>query len=33
LFNEAAAAYNDALGVFPTQIVAQGFNLGRAGLI
>ena len=33
LFNEAAGAYNEALGVFPTQIVASGFRLGRAGLI
>lgn len=33
LFNEAAAAYNEALGVFPTQLIAQGFKLGRAGLI
>ena len=33
LFNEAAAAYNDALGLFPTQLVAKGFGLGRAGLL
>ena len=33
LFNEAASAYNEALGVFPTQVVASGFRLGRAGLI
>ena len=33
LFNEAASAYNEALGVFPTQLVAKGFRLGRAGLI
>ena len=33
LFNEAASAYNEALGVFPTQIVASGFRLSRAGLI
>ncbi|MDP3224282.1 MAG: LemA family protein [Rubrivivax sp.] len=32
-FNDAAAAYNEALAVFPTQIVARGFGLGRAGLI
>ena len=33
LFNDAAAAYNDALGLFPTQLVAKGFGLGRAGLL
>jgi len=33
LYNEAAAAYNDALGVFPTPLVARAFRLGRAGLI
>lgn len=33
LFNETAHAYNEALGVFPTQLVARGFRLGRAGLI
>lgn len=33
LFNEAATAYNDALGVFPTPLVARAFKLGRAGLI
>lgn len=33
LFNEAASAYNQALGVFPTQLVARGFRLERAGLI
>ena len=33
LFNDAAVAYNDALGLFPTQLVAKGFGLGRAGLL
>lgn len=33
LFNDAAAAYNDAAGVFPTQLVAKGFGLGRAGML
>ena len=33
LFNEAATAYNDAAGLFPTRIVARGFRMGRAGLI
>ena len=33
LFNDAAAAYNDALGLFPTQLVAKVFGLGRAGLL
>ena len=33
LFNQAATAYNDAVGLFPTQLVARGFGLGRAGLI
>ena len=32
-FNEAAAAYNDALGLFPTRLVARGFSLERAGLL
>ena len=32
-FNDAAAAYNDAMGLFPTQLVAKGFGLGRAGLL
>lgn len=33
LFNEAAAAYNQAAAQFPTRIVARGFGLARAGLI
>ena len=33
LYNEAAAAYNDALGVFPTPLVARAFKLGRAGTL
>lgn len=33
LFNAAAGDYNDARGVFPTQIVARAFKLGRAGLV
>ena len=33
LFNDAAVAYNDAVGLFPTQLVAKGFGLGRAGLL
>ena len=33
LFNEAAGDYNEALAVFPTQIVASGLRLARAGLI
>lgn len=33
LFNEAAGAYNEALQVLPTQVVARGFGLERAGLV
>lgn len=33
LFNEAATAYNDAVALFPTRIVARGFRMHRAGLI
>lgn len=33
LFNEAATAYNDAVALFPTRIVARGFRMRRAGLI
>ncbi len=33
LFNDAAATYNAAVGLFPTQLVAKGFGLGRAGLL
>ena len=33
LFNDAAAAYNAAVGLFPTQLVAKAFGLGRAGLL
>lgn len=33
LYNEAAAVYNDALGVFPTPLVARAFKLGRAGTL
>ncbi len=33
LFNDAATAYNDAVVLFPTRIVARGFRHGRAGLI
>ncbi len=33
LFNDAAMAYNDAIALFPTQLVARGFGLSRAGLI
>lgn len=32
-YNDAATAYNEAAAQFPTRIVAQGFRLGRAGLI
>ena len=32
-FNDAAAAYNGAVALFPTHLVAKGFGLGRAGLI
>ena len=31
--NEAAGAYNEALQVLPTQVVARGFGLERAGLV
>lgn len=33
LFNDAAARYNDAIALFPTQLVARGFGLGPAGLL
>ncbi len=33
LFNDTATAYNDAIALFPTQLVARGFGLDRAGLI
>ncbi len=33
LFNEAASAYNEAQGVFPTRWVARGLGLQAAGLI
>ncbi len=33
LFNEAASAYNEALGVFPTRWVARGLGLQAGGLI
>ncbi len=33
LFNSAAQDYNEAIAVFPTRIVAQGFGLQPAGLI
>jgi LemA protein len=33
LFNDAATAYNEAVALFPTRIVARGFRHGRAGLI
>ena len=33
LFNDAAMSYNDAVGQFPTHLVARGFGLSRAGLL
>jgi LemA protein len=33
LFNEAAAAYNDAIGVFPTRLLLPLFRFGRAGRV
>ena len=33
LFNEAAAAYNDAIGVFPTRVLLPLFGFGRAGRV
>ena len=33
LFNDAAMSYNDAVGLFPTRLVARGFGLNRAGLL
>jgi hypothetical protein len=33
LFNETAQAYNEAVGLFPTRLVASGFGLRPAGLI
>ena len=33
LFNDAAMRYNEAVGLFPTQWVARGFGLSRAGLL
>ena len=32
-FNEAAADYNEAVAQFPTNLVARGFSLGRAGVL
>ena len=32
-FNEAAAAYNEAVAQFPTNLVARGFSLGSAGVL
>ena len=31
--NEAAAAYNDAMALFPTSLLARAFGFGRAGLV
>jgi LemA protein len=33
LFNQAAAAYNEAASQFPTRLVARSFALSQAGLI
>lgn len=33
LFNESATAYNEAVALFPTKLVASGFGLRPAGLI
>jgi LemA protein len=32
-FNDAARAYNEAAGLFPTRLVARGFGLSPAGLL
>jgi LemA protein len=33
LFNEAAAAYNDAIALFPTRLLLPLFGFGRAGRV
>ena len=33
LFNDKAAAYNEAAALFPTRLVASGFRLSRAGAV